>query len=70
MVDKLTPEAVGHLIDEGRGAMLEHLLAGPDRPHIRILAAAQAGSVAVVLGLTLIGTAIAQTGVPVIVGSS
>jgi hypothetical protein len=68
MVDKLTPDAVGHLLGEGRGAVLESLLAGPDRPHTRIIAAAQGGIVAVVLGLTLIGTAVARTGVPLIVG--
>ncbi|HVZ20450.1 MAG TPA: hypothetical protein VG871_05285 [Vicinamibacterales bacterium] len=68
MVDKLTPDAVGRLVGDGRGEVLEYLLAGPDRPHTRIIAAAQSGVVVLTLGLTLIGASVAQTGMPLIVG--
>jgi hypothetical protein len=68
MVDKLTPDAVGHLVGEGHGEVLEYLLAGPDRPHTRIIVAAQSGIIALALGLTLIGATVARTGVPLIVG--
>lgn len=68
MVDKLPADAVGQLVSEGRGEVLEYLLAGPDRPHTRIIAATQSGVVVLTLGLTLIGAALARTGVPLIVG--
>jgi hypothetical protein len=68
MIDKLTPDAVGQLIGDGRGPALEFLLAGPDRPHMRIIGAAQGGVVALVLGLALMGAAAAWTGVPLIMG--
>ena len=68
MIDKLSPDAIGQLIGDGRSAVVESLLSGPDRPHIRIISSAQAGVVTLVLGLTLTGAAVAWTGVRLIIG--
>lgn len=67
-IDRLPPEAVVALLRESGGGGLEHLLMGPDRPHTRIIAAAQAGVVATTLGLSLLVSAAVWRGVPAIIG--
>jgi hypothetical protein len=67
-IDRLAPEAIVALLREGGCGGLEHLLIGPDRPHTRIIAAAQAGVIAATLGLSLLVSAAVWRGVPAIVG--
>jgi predicted phage tail protein len=62
------PEGVASLLAEGSGPALEALLAGPDRPHARIISAAQGGTVVLVLGVALLASAFTTAHVPVIVG--
>src|SRR5215207_9672901 len=63
LVDKLDPDhAAALLAGEGEGG-LERVIAGPDRPHGRIIRAAQASSVLITIGAALLWYAFTQRGV-------
>ena len=68
-IDKLPPEAIGALMRDGGDSGLEHLLLGPDRPHARIIVAAQAGVASAIFGVALLLAAMARTGVPGLLGA-
>lgn len=69
LVDKLDAASVGALVAQGGGRALETILSGPERPHARIIVAAQASVVLLSLGLVLLGYAFAISGVPTIIGA-
>ncbi|HVG52775.1 MAG TPA: hypothetical protein VM846_00015 [Vicinamibacterales bacterium] len=63
LVDKLDPTSVGTLFGSGNGRTLEALLSGPERPHARIIVAAQAAVVLLPVGVVLLGYALITPGV-------
>jgi hypothetical protein len=69
LVDKLDSAAVGALLTHDGGRGLETLLSGPDRPHARIIVAAQAGVVLVSLGAVLLAYGFVDRSVPTILGA-
>jgi hypothetical protein len=68
MVDKLGPEDVSALFAQGGGRALEAVLVGPDRPHARIIVAAQSGVVLLVMGIALLASSLTAARVPAVVG--
>lgn len=62
LVDKLDPASVGALFGSGNGRALEAMLSGPERPHARIIVAAQAAIVLLPVGVVLLGYALATPG--------
>ena len=69
LVDKLDPASLGALVAQGGGRALETILSGPERPHARIIVAAQASVVLLPLGVVLFGYALTVGGVPRILGA-
>jgi hypothetical protein len=67
LVDKLDAASIGSLVAHDGGRALESLLSGPDRPHARIIIAAQASIVLLAVGIVLLAYAFA--GVPRIIGA-
>ena len=68
LIDKVGPEGVASLLGEGRDGALEALLAGPDRPHARIISAAQGAIVVLVLGIALLASSFTAPHVPGVLG--
>jgi hypothetical protein len=68
LVDKLGPESVSTLFAQSGGRALEAVLAGPDRPHTRIIVAAQGGVVLLVMGIALLASSLTAARVPAVVG--
>jgi hypothetical protein len=69
LVDKLDSTSVGALVAQDGGRALESILSGPERPHARIIVAAQASVVLLALGAVLLAYAFTVTGVPKIIGA-
>ena len=69
LVDKLDAASVGALVAQDGGRALETILSGPERPHARIIVAAQASIVLLALGAVLLGYAFTVPGVPRIIGA-
>jgi hypothetical protein len=68
LVDKLGPESVSTLFAQSGGRGLAAVLAGPDRPHARIIVAAQSGVVLLVMGIALLASSLTAARVPAVVG--
>jgi hypothetical protein len=69
LVDKLDAGSIGALVAQDDGRALGALLAGPERPHARIIVAAQIGILLLPLGVVLVGYALIVPGVPRILGA-
>lgn len=69
LVDKLDAASVGALVAQDGGRALETILGGPERPHARIIGAAQASVVMLSVGVVLLGYAFTVPGVPRIIGA-
>jgi hypothetical protein len=68
LVDKLGADSVSALFAQGGGRALEAVLAGPDRPHARIIVAAQSGVVLLVMSLALLASSLTAVRVPAVIG--
>ena len=68
LIDKLDAASIAALVNEGEGRTFNALLTGPERPHDRIILAAQGAAMLLPLGLVLLAYSIAAAGVPRIVG--
>jgi hypothetical protein len=69
LVDKLDAGSIGALVAQDGGRALSALLTGPERPHARIIVAAQVGILLLPVGLVLVGYALIVPGVPRILGA-
>ena len=69
LIEKLDPPAVNELLTRDGGKSLEALLSGPDRPHARIIIAAQTGVVLFCVGLVLLIYGFARS-IPTILGAT
>jgi hypothetical protein len=68
LIDRLGAEGVQALFAQGGAHALEAVLAGPERPHARIIVAAQAGVAATVFGVALLVLSVTALRVPVVIG--
>lgn len=68
LLDRLRPEDVSVLLTQDGGRAIEAVLGGPDRPHARIIVAAQSGVVLLVLGAALLASSFTAARVPAVVG--
>ena len=69
VVDKLDAPGVTALMTQGGGRVLDTLLTGPDKPHARIIVAAQVGVLLLPIGLVLVVYAVTTHAVPTITGA-
>jgi hypothetical protein len=69
LVDRLDAESVSALLASGNGRALDAILNGPERPHARIIAAAQGAVVLLVLGAVLLGYSLAGSWLPTALGA-
>ena len=68
LLDRLGPEQVSALFTQDGGRAIEAVLGGPDRPHARIIVAAQSGVVLLVFGIALLASSYTAARVPAVVG--